>query len=140
MPLLQLVNLNMARPASVCTHVFFLAVELSSCAVDQSPCQVGGYPNPQTCVTVCLSMQLSSYAGVVDYSPSESASISARLELISKLARRFRAVGGASGLLELQQQWTTQLEQYYASQGMARGGGGGGVGVGGGGGGGEWGG
>mgnify|MGYP001807671171 CR=1 FL=1 len=28
-----------------------------------------------------------------------------------------KAVDGGSGLLELQQQWTTQLEQYYASQG-----------------------
>ena len=27
-------------------------------------------------------------------------------------------MSGASGLLELQQQWTTQLEQYHASQGM----------------------
>lgn len=78
------------------------------------------------CLTPLVVLQLSSYASGVDYSASEAASISSRLELISKLGRRLRvsqqgggvpAGGVASGLLELQAQWAGQLEQFYASQG-----------------------
>lgn len=66
------------------------------------------------------STQLSSYAGAVDYSAADAAAISTRLELITKLARRFKCASrGAAGLLELQKQWRRQLQQYYDSQGQA---------------------
>jgi DNA repair ATPase RecN len=64
--------------------------------------------------------QLSCYASAADYSPSEAAELSARLELLERLCRRFRA-RGSSQLLQMAQQWSDQLEQYYASIGEARG-------------------
>jgi len=65
---------------------------------------------------------VSGYATAVDYSPLESAAASSRLELITKLCRRFRSSNGATGLLQLEREWSNQLEQYYASQGMRVGG------------------
>jgi hypothetical protein len=62
-------------------------------------------------------LQLSSYAAAVDYSAADAAAYSARLDLITKLCRRFRCSRGASGLLDLQQQCSNDLEHYYASLG-----------------------
>jgi DNA repair ATPase RecN len=65
-------------------------------------------------------LQLSSYASAADYSPSEAAELSARLELLERLCRRFRA-RGSSHLLQMAESWSDQLEQYYASTGAALG-------------------
>jgi hypothetical protein len=73
--------------------------------------------NPTIGMSLSLPVQLSSYAAAVDYSAAEAASITNRLDLITKLCRRFRCSRGASGLLALQEQWSEQLEQYYASEG-----------------------
>ncbi|WIA31265.1 hypothetical protein OEZ86_001261 [Tetradesmus obliquus] len=62
--------------------------------------------------------QLSSYASSADYSPSEAAELSARLDLLERLCRRFRA-RGSSQLLQMAEDWSDQLEQYYASIGQA---------------------
>lgn len=74
--------------------------------------------NVERCARCCCScLQLSSYAAAVDYSAAEAASITNRLDLITKLCRRFRCTRGASVLLNLQEQWSEQLEQFYASEG-----------------------
>jgi hypothetical protein len=49
----------------------------------------------------------------------EASELSARLDLLERLCRRFRA-RGSSQLLQLAESWSDQLEQYYASIGAAQ--------------------
>eukprot|EP00775_Hariotina_reticulata_P006626 gene6627-6854_t len=61
--------------------------------------------------------QVSLYADVSSYSPSEAADLAGRLDLIEKLCKRFRVrgAGGTRELLQLAQGWSQQLEAFYDS-------------------------
>jgi hypothetical protein len=66
-----------------------------------------------------LLLQVSAYADVSGYSPGEAADLSARLDLIDRLCKRFRVrgAGGTRELLQLAQDWSRQLEAFYDSLG-----------------------